>query len=50
VNALVHEFLGRYVHARSRRLEALHRFEAVAAGSHSASRAPWTRDELHACD
>ena len=37
VNALVREFLGRYVHARSRRLEALHRFEAVAAGSPSAS-------------
>jgi len=47
VNALVREFLGRYVHARSRRLEALHRFEALAASSHSASSAPWTRDELH---
>jgi len=47
VNALVREYLGRYVHARSRRLEALQRFEDVAAGSHSASSAPWTRDELH---
>lgn len=44
---LVREFLGRYVHARSRRLEALDRFEAVAAASHSASPAPWCRDELH---
>jgi hypothetical protein len=47
VNALVREFLGRYVHARSRRLEALDRFEAVAAASHSASPGPWCRDELH---
>ena len=47
VNALVREFLVGYVQARSRRLEALDRFEAVANSSHSASRAPWSRDELH---
>jgi hypothetical protein len=47
VNALVREFLVGYVQARSRRLEALDRFEAAATSSHSASRAPWTRDELH---
>ena len=47
VNALVRGFLVGYVQARSRRLEALDRFEAVATSSHSASRAPWTRDELH---
>ena len=33
MNALVRDFLGRYVHARCRRLEALDRFEAVAAAS-----------------
>jgi hypothetical protein len=47
VNALVREFLVGYVQARSRRLEALDRFEAVATSSQSASRAPWARDELH---
>jgi len=47
VNALVCEFQGCYLHTRSRRLQALHRFEAVAAGSHSASDAPRTREELH---
>lgn len=33
VNALVRKFLTRYVDTRSRRLEALARLEAVAAGS-----------------
>ncbi len=47
VNALVREFLTRYVDARSRRLEALARFEAVAAGSQSASEGPWRRESLH---
>jgi hypothetical protein len=47
VNALVREFLGRYVEARSRRLEALEQFEAVACGSHSASQESWTRESLH---
>ena len=47
VNALVREFLGSYVDARSRRLEALARFEAVANGSASSSASPWSRDSLH---
>ena len=40
VNALVHDFLGRYVEARCRRIEALDQFEAVARSSHSASLEP----------
>jgi hypothetical protein len=47
VNALVRDFLSRYVDARQRRLEALARFEAVAATSHSSSSAPWGRETLH---
>ncbi|WP_216905475.1 hypothetical protein [Synechococcus sp. CCY 0621] len=47
VNALVREFLTHYVDARSRRLEALSRFEAVASSCHSASAEPWTRESLH---
>ena len=47
VNALVRDFLGRYVDARTRRLQALAAFEAMAAGSHSASSEPWSRDALH---
>jgi len=47
VNALVRDFLGRYVDARSRRLAALANFEAIAASSQSASREPWRRDSLH---
>jgi hypothetical protein len=47
VNALVRDFLGRYVDARSRRLAALAQFEAVAEGSASSSSAPWTRESLH---
>jgi hypothetical protein len=33
VNALVRDFLGHFLEARSRRLEALEQFEAVAAAS-----------------
>jgi predicted transcriptional regulator len=47
VNALVREFLSRYVDARSRRLDALARFEAVAASSESSSAGPWSRGSLH---
>ena len=43
VNALVREFLARYVDARSRRLEALSRFETVASSCQSSSDKPWTR-------
>lgn len=47
VNALVRDFLGHYVDARSRRLAALASFEAVATSSQSASREPWRRESLH---
>ncbi|MFN9619922.1 MAG: hypothetical protein ACK55X_09455 [Synechococcaceae cyanobacterium] len=47
VNALVRDFLGRYVDARRRRLEALAAFEAVAEASQSSSSGPWSRDSLH---
>jgi hypothetical protein len=47
VNALVRDFLGRYVDARSRRLAAPAQFEAVAEGSASPSSAPGTRESLH---
>ena len=47
MNALVREFLGRYVDARSRRLKALADFERLASDSHSASQAPWSREDLH---
>ena len=46
-NVLVRDFLGRYVDARARRLEALAAFESVADGSHSASSGPWSRESLH---
>ncbi len=36
-----------YADARSRRLEALTRFEAVATSSQSCSEGPWSRDALH---
>ena len=47
VNALVRGFLGRYVEARSRRIEALDQFEVVARSSHSASQEAWSRESLH---
>jgi predicted transcriptional regulator len=47
VNALVRDFLYRYVDARSQRLQALERFEAVAAASGSRSQEPWNRESLH---
>lgn len=47
VNALLREFLGRYVEARSRRLEALEQFEAVVGGSLSASQEPWSCESVH---
>jgi hypothetical protein len=40
VNALVRDFLGRYVAGRCRRMDAFEQFEAVATGSQSASREP----------
>ena len=47
VNALVRDFLERYVDAKSRRLEALARFEQIATSASSASDQPWSRDSLH---
>jgi hypothetical protein len=47
VNALVRDFLGRYVDARSQRLQALARFESVAEASGSRSHEPWNRESLH---
>ena len=49
VNALVRDFLGRYVDARTRRLAALAQFEAIAVSSQSASAEPWSRASLHEC-
>ncbi len=47
VNALVREYLVRYVDAKSRRLEALDTLDALAGRSASASSEAWTRDTLH---
>lgn len=47
VNALVREYLIRYVDAKSRRLEALHTLDALAERSVSTSDEAWTRESLH---
>ena len=47
VNALVRDYLSRYVDARSRRIQALDAFDAIADSSSSASQAPWSRESLH---
>ena len=47
VNALVREYLIRYVDAKSRRLEAIDALDALAAGSNSRSAGAFARDELH---
>ena len=47
VNALVRDYLSRYVDARSRRLQALDAFEAVADRCTSSSPSPWSRESLH---
>ena len=39
--------LTRYVEGRSRQLEALFSFEAVAAASQSCRHGPWSRESLH---
>jgi hypothetical protein len=46
VNALVREYLERYVDARQRRFESLDVLDALAARSKSQSASAWTRDEL----
>lgn len=47
VNALVREYLERYVDATCRRMEALDALDAVAERSTSASLQGWTRESLH---
>ena len=47
VNALVREYLIRYVDAKSRRLEAIDALDALAAGSNSRSTGAFSREELH---
>ena len=49
MNALVRTFLESYVDAKSRPLEALARFEQIAASANSTSDQPWSRDSLHEC-
>jgi hypothetical protein len=47
VNALVRDFLTRYVDARSRRLQAIDALAEVAERTSSHSEGPWTRESLH---
>ena len=47
VNALVRDYLSRYVDARSRRLQALDAFDGVADRCTSSSQSPWSRESLH---
>ena len=47
MNALVRSFLESYMDAKSRLLEALARFEQIAASANSASDQSWSRDSLH---
>lgn len=47
VNALVREYLSRYVDAKRRRFEALDALDAIAARSDSRSDQNWPRDALH---
>ena len=50
VNALIRNYLSRYVDSRNRRLAALSAFESVASTVESASTAKWSRDSLHQRD
>ena len=47
VNALVREYLTRYVDAKSRRLAALDTLDALASRTTSRSARRWTRESLH---
>jgi hypothetical protein len=47
VNALVREYLERYVDAKRRRFEALDTLDGIAANSASRSDTKWSREELH---
>ncbi len=47
VNALVRDYLTRYVDAKSRRLAALDALDGVARRSKSRSTGSWSREALH---
>ena len=47
VNALIRRYLSQYVDSRSRRLDALNAFEAIASATNSSSQEPWSRASLH---
>lgn len=47
VNAMVREYLTRYVDAKSRRLDAMDVLDDLAKRSKSRSTKAWSRDELH---
>ena len=47
VNALVRDYLNRYVDAKRRRFEALDTLDAIAMRTNSSSEVNWARDELH---
>lgn len=47
VNALVRDYLTRYVDAKSRRLEAINAIDQLARRNKSRSTEAWSRDELH---
>lgn len=47
VNALVREYLTRYVDAKSRGLEAIDAIDKLARRNKSSSTEAWSRDELH---
>ena len=47
VNALVRDYLSRYVDAKRRRFEALDTLDAIAMRNHSQTETKWLRDELH---
>lgn len=47
VNALVRDYLTRYVGANNRRLDALDALDALAERTKSASKQRWKRDSLH---
>lgn len=47
VNALVRDYLTRYVDAKRRRFEALDALDAIAARTNSRSDESWSRDDLH---
>ncbi len=47
VNALVRDYLIRYVEAKSRRMEAIDALDELATRSQSRSIEAWSRDDLH---